>query len=215
MAAKKYLKLDKYAQDPQAWKAWADHNYAASTYLFDSHRPILIFAAATLGHHALEMYLKAALISEGCTVFEPKKLQYLKSSVKPKPGDCVWGHVLVDLAHQLAKRRSDFGFLCDGDTVIPRMRVGFLLFACESGGGGTAALAPDHFAAFAVSQVVRGVGIRFDLPVATYRWLDVSPATVDFLIEPDGCLAVCHACLAASIRQNGRKAVGTDDIDLK
>jgi hypothetical protein len=108
MAAKKYLKLDKYAQDPQAWKAWADHNYAASTYLFDSHQPILIFAAATLGHHALEMYLKAALISEGCTVFEPKKLKYLKSSVKPKPGDCVWGHVLVDLAHQLAKRRSDF-----------------------------------------------------------------------------------------------------------
>lgn len=106
--AAKTTKLDKYAQDPKAWKTFADHNYAASIYLFDSHRPILIFNAATLGHACLEMYLKAALISEGCTAFDPKKVKYLDKSVKLQPSDCAWGHDLVALAKQLAARRTDF-----------------------------------------------------------------------------------------------------------
>jgi hypothetical protein len=108
MAAKKTTKLDKYARDPKAWKAFADHNYAASIYLFESHNPFLIFNAATLGHHCLEMYLKAALISEGCAVFDPKKIKDLDKSVKLKPSDCAWGHDLVALAKQLAARRTDF-----------------------------------------------------------------------------------------------------------
>jgi hypothetical protein len=80
MATKKPLMLDKYARDPKAWKAFADHNYAASVHLFESHNPFLIFNAATLGHHCLEMYLKAALICEGCAVFDPKKVKDKKAT---------------------------------------------------------------------------------------------------------------------------------------
>ena len=108
MAAKKPIALDKYARDPKAWKAFADHNYAAFIYLFESHNPFLIFNAATLGQHCLEMYLKAALICEGATVFDPKKIKYLDKSVKLQSSDCAWGHDLVALARQLAARRSDF-----------------------------------------------------------------------------------------------------------
>lgn len=108
IATKKTIALDKYARDARAWKAFADHNYAASTYLFESHKPILIFAAATLGHHALEMYLKAALVCEGATVFDSTKVKYLNTSVKLSPADCVWGHDLVVLARQLAARRTEF-----------------------------------------------------------------------------------------------------------
>jgi hypothetical protein len=105
--AKKIIKLDKYAQDARSWKHFGKHNYAASTYLFQSHNRFLIFAAATLGHHALEMFLKAALVSEGATVFDPKKLRYLDPPVKPQAADCVWGHHLVVLARQLEARRPE------------------------------------------------------------------------------------------------------------
>ncbi len=108
MAVKKALSLDKYARDAKAWKAFADHNYAASIYLFESHNPFLIFNAATLGHHCLEMYLKAALICEGATVFDPKRVTYLESSVKLESSDCAWGHDLVALARQLAAMRPEF-----------------------------------------------------------------------------------------------------------
>src|SRR6266853_2489642 len=106
--AKKTLKLDKYAQDARAWKAWGDHNYAASSYLFQSHQPILIFAAATLGHYALEMYLKAALICQGCTVFDPKNLKALDPPMKLQRANCAWGHNLVPLARKLATRQPNF-----------------------------------------------------------------------------------------------------------
>jgi hypothetical protein len=108
MASNKTIKLDKYACDPKAWKAFADHNYAASIYLFESHNPFLIFNAATLGHHCLEMYLKAALICEGCTVFDPNKIKHLDTSVKLQSSDCAWGHDLVALAKQLAARCPNF-----------------------------------------------------------------------------------------------------------
>lgn len=117
--AKKTLKLDKYAKDPRAWRAWADHNYAASDYLFQSHNPILIFAAATLGHHALEMYLKSALVLEGFTVFDPSKIKYLDPSVRLQKTDCVWGHDLVALARQLAEKRSDFKLSEPMSTLMP------------------------------------------------------------------------------------------------
>lgn len=117
--AKKILTLDKYAKDPRAWRAWADHNYAASSYLFQSHRPILIFAAATLGHHALEMYLKSALICEGFTAFDPSNIKHLDPSVGLQKQDCVWGHDLVALAHQLAAKRSDFKLSDPMNTLMP------------------------------------------------------------------------------------------------
>lgn len=106
--AKKTLQLDKYARDPRAWRDWGRHNYMASKYLFESHNMMLVFAAATLGHHALEMFLKAALICEGLTVFNPRKLNNLDPAVKLDVKDCAWDHNLVALARELAGRRPDF-----------------------------------------------------------------------------------------------------------
>jgi HEPN domain-containing protein len=98
---------------------WADHNYAASSYLFQSHNPILIFAAATLGHHALEMYLKSALIVEGLTAFDPSKIKYLDPSVRLQNTDRAWGHDLVVLLRQLAAKRSDFKLSAQMSTLMP------------------------------------------------------------------------------------------------
>lgn len=100
--------LDKYARDPRAWRDFASINHLASTSLFDSGNPFLYLTAATLGHHSLEMYLKAALICEGMTVFDPHKINSLDPSVGLKRTDCAWGHSLVDLAAELSKRRPDF-----------------------------------------------------------------------------------------------------------
>lgn len=134
-AIRKTLKPDKYAQDARAWRDFANINYAASTYLFESRNPFLIFAAATLGHHALEMYLKAALICEGCTVFDPKKIEFLDPSVTLKKADCVWSHDLVALARKLVAKRPEFKLSepmnllfpgkCSG---IPTVEKGFELF---------------------------------------------------------------------------------------
>src|SRR5882724_4104055 len=94
MTTKRMLKLDKYSQDAWAWKHWAGIAYTASTQLFESRNLLLIFPAATLGHHALEMYLKAALICEGCTVFDPNKIKRLHPSVTLRTENCTWGHDL-------------------------------------------------------------------------------------------------------------------------
>jgi hypothetical protein len=51
----KVTQVDKYARDGRAWRDFAEFDYSASTALFTSGNPILIFAAATLGHHALEI----------------------------------------------------------------------------------------------------------------------------------------------------------------
>jgi hypothetical protein len=88
----------------------AEHSiaYTAASHLFESRNVLLIFPAATLGHHALEMYLKAALICEGCTVFNPGDVKYLNPPETLQEADCAWGHDLVALARQLAAKRSDF-----------------------------------------------------------------------------------------------------------
>ena len=75
------------------------------------------------------MYLKAALICEGCTVFD------LDPSVSLKKADCAWGHDLVALARQLAAKRSDFKlsdpmncrmpWYCSG---VPTVENGFEVF---------------------------------------------------------------------------------------
>jgi len=99
--------LGKYAKDAAAWRHWAKIYYTASVTLFDSGNLFLWIPAATLGHHALERYLKAALICEGMVAFDPGRL-----GVNASPGftkaDCAWGHGLVALAGQLSAKRKDF-----------------------------------------------------------------------------------------------------------
>jgi hypothetical protein len=102
------VQLDKYASDAQAWREFAKGEYAASALLFTSENPFLWFAAATLGHHALEMFLKAALIREGMTVFDPRKISRTNPIVTLKPEDCVWGHNLPCLARTLGRKRPEF-----------------------------------------------------------------------------------------------------------
>ncbi len=102
------VRLDRYARDPRPWRDLAVIDHAASSKLFESGNPLLIFAAATLGHHALEMYLKAALICEGMTVFDPRKVKRLVPKGSLSASDCAWGHDLVTLARQLAGKRPDF-----------------------------------------------------------------------------------------------------------
>jgi len=88
--------------------------------LFQTKDPFLYFPAATLGHHALEMYLKSALIANGMTVFDPKKVKLLDVAITLAEGDCAWGHGLIKLAEQLAKRSPDF------DLAKQMNRVGYV-----------------------------------------------------------------------------------------
>jgi hypothetical protein len=101
------VQLDKYANDARAWREFAEVDYAASVLLFTSDRPFLWFAAATLGHHALEMFLKAALICEGMTVCDRQKIPK-NNRTTLKPEDCVWGHDLLCLARKLGRKRPEF-----------------------------------------------------------------------------------------------------------
>jgi hypothetical protein len=100
--------LDKYATDARTWRDFATLDYLAAKALFGSRNPFLYLAAATLGHHSLEMYLKAALICEGMTVIHPRKIKSLDPAVGLTAANCVWGHSLVHLAEKLSKRRPDF-----------------------------------------------------------------------------------------------------------
>lgn len=127
--------LDKYAKDARAWHEWAKVNYTASAELFTSDNPLLYLPAATLGHHALEMYLKSALISEGMTVFNPVILPSLDPRLGVTRSDCAWGHNLVELAKRLAEKRSNFNLDAEMDirecsTLLMPMtlRAGFALF---------------------------------------------------------------------------------------
>lgn len=127
--------LDKYARDARAWRDWARVNHAASTAPFHSGDPSLYFPAATLGHHALEMYLKAALICEGMTVFNSVILKSLDPGIALTRANCVWGHKLVDLAERLAEKRKNLNLDAEMDirecrTLLMPMtlRAGFALF---------------------------------------------------------------------------------------
>jgi hypothetical protein len=127
--------LDKYARDARAWHDWAKVNYTASAELFASGNPLLYLPAATLGHHALEMYLKSVLIREGMTVFNPVILPSLDPRLGLTRSDCAWGHNLVELAERLAERRKDFNLDAEMDLrechSLPMpmtLRAGFALF---------------------------------------------------------------------------------------
>jgi hypothetical protein len=83
--------LDRFARDARAWKECAEINYIASGHLFSSSNLFVYVTAATLGHHALEMYLKAALICEGMTVFNPVILRSLDPGYALTRSKCALG----------------------------------------------------------------------------------------------------------------------------
>jgi hypothetical protein len=102
------MKPDKYACDFRLCRDWAAIDYRAAKVLFQTEDPFLYFPAATLGHHALEMYLKSALIVNGMTVFDPEKIKSLDAGIVLAKSDCIWGHELMRLAEVLARRSPDF-----------------------------------------------------------------------------------------------------------
>jgi HEPN domain-containing protein len=74
-----------YATDADTWLNWAEATYAGSQTLFLSDNALVWFPAAVLGHQALEMFLKAALIRHGHRISQSD----------------VWGHDLGALAQRL------------------------------------------------------------------------------------------------------------------
>jgi len=74
---------DKYTTSPDTWCTHGEIFAQAANNLFTAGNPLLYFPAALLGHQALEMLLKAALLRRGCKISE------------------AWGHNLVGLAERL------------------------------------------------------------------------------------------------------------------
>ncbi len=110
-------KIDEFAANAAEWVNAAMGAFEAAKLLFYIENPRLWFSAAILGHHALEMLLKAALIQEGFTV------------AKGKPWDgFVWGHKTEELAQLLHTKRPEFSinipdkwdFLFDCPTYLAR-----------------------------------------------------------------------------------------------
>jgi hypothetical protein len=122
------MNLDKYARDAPAWASWAKINFQASMVLFERGGPHHLFPAATLGHHALEMHLKAALINAGMTIFNPQNVRQIDPAIGLAEADCAWGHVVGDLAMLLATKRPDFdlSFQLDGPTLVQERPIRLL-----------------------------------------------------------------------------------------
>jgi HEPN domain-containing protein len=91
-----------FSAGADTWLQWAEQTYAGAHVLFNNGNPSLWFPAAFLGHQALEMFLKAALIKQGQRVAK---------------GDA-WGRSLVDFTSDLAKAGFNFppGFVDDLQT---------------------------------------------------------------------------------------------------
>jgi hypothetical protein len=104
------IKLGKYARGVEAWRTQAAMYHIAATSLYQNNRNgIALLPAATLAHQAIEMYLKAALIAHGMTIVDPNKIETLsKSGVQLRKSDCAWGHDLVKLGEQLARKEPSF-----------------------------------------------------------------------------------------------------------
>ncbi|MCU1284052.1 MAG: glutamine amidotransferase [Acidobacteriales bacterium] len=85
-------KRSTYARDAEVWCQWAEHTYSGAKVLFESDNPFLWFSAAVLGHHALEMFLKAALIKKGHSINRTD----------------TWGHNLVQLSTLLAAKDAQY-----------------------------------------------------------------------------------------------------------
>jgi hypothetical protein len=62
----KPIYIDKYARDAGHWRTRATIAYEAARILFTHEKALMLcFEAAPVAHHALEMFLKTALINEG------------------------------------------------------------------------------------------------------------------------------------------------------
>ena len=105
---KEPIQLDPHAGDARVWLDFACVNYLGSQALFEHPNIALVFCAATLGHLALEMCLKTALICHGLTVFDPSKVNQLDPSIQLAGADCVWGHGLIVLAERLENLTQGF-----------------------------------------------------------------------------------------------------------
>jgi HEPN domain-containing protein len=88
-----------FSADAVTWCQWAEQTYAGAHHLFNDGNTFFWFSVATLGHQALETFLKAALIKTGRRIDKAD----------------VWGHDLVALARELEKTGVTFplGFLDD------------------------------------------------------------------------------------------------------
>ncbi len=114
----KLIHIDKYARDSGHWRSRATIAYEAARILFTHENALMLcFEAAPVAHHALEMFLKTALINEGYTIFNPAKVGNLDPSVKLNRTDCAWAHNLVDLAKLLAAKRPEFDL--SADLIVP------------------------------------------------------------------------------------------------
>lgn len=102
------MKLDKYARDSISWCESAIQDHLAARILFTSGNPVVFFTAATIAHHALEMYLKSALIVAGFTIFDPRKIKDLDASEALTKDRCAWGHNLPTLSQRLANEQTAF-----------------------------------------------------------------------------------------------------------
>jgi hypothetical protein len=109
MTAKSRKKpVDKYAMDAGSWIMAANVTYDGAMRLFDSIDPLLCIPAAYLGHHALEMLLKAGLIKVGYTVAEGKF-----------EDGYAWGHNLVSLAQALASKYGNAFPIDEAEKELP------------------------------------------------------------------------------------------------
>jgi len=86
--ATKVQNQPKYCDDDETWLQWGDVTYTGAHTLFHSDNFSLWFPAAILGHQALEMYLKAALILRGHRVVRTD----------------IWGHDLRQLSSKLSAK---------------------------------------------------------------------------------------------------------------
>jgi HEPN domain-containing protein len=83
------VQKDRYRNEPTAWLQLADNSFQAAELLHKEGHALLWYPAALLGHHALEMLLKAALIRQRARIER----------------DDAWGHDLVELGKLLDTRR--------------------------------------------------------------------------------------------------------------
>lgn len=114
----KPVHIDKYARDAAHWKSRATIAHEAARILFLHENALMLcFEAAPVAHHALEMFLKTALINEGYTIFNPLRVGNLDPSVKLDRADCAWAHSLVDLAKLLATKRPEFDL--SAELIVP------------------------------------------------------------------------------------------------
>jgi HEPN domain-containing protein len=81
-----------YSSDADTWLNWAEATYSGAQTLFLTDNVLVWFPAAILGHQALEMFLKAALIRKGRRIVKKE----------------VWGHDLRGLAGELVDHGVSF-----------------------------------------------------------------------------------------------------------